>query len=41
VKSAPGSGAVFHFTLPKEPQYMAREMAEFASLGMEPESRSY
>ncbi len=33
VESAPGSGSVFHFTLPKEPQHMQREMAEFASLG--------
>jgi signal transduction histidine kinase len=33
VESAPGSGSVFVFTLPKEPQRIQREMAEFASLG--------
>jgi signal transduction histidine kinase/DNA-binding response OmpR family regulator len=33
VDSELGSGAVFHFTLGKEPQRVQREMAEFASLG--------
>ena len=33
VESGPGSGSVFVFTLPKEPQRIQREMAEFASLG--------
>src|SRR3984957_5822121 len=33
VESAPGSGSVFVFTLPKEPQRIQREMAEFESLG--------
>ncbi len=33
VDSELGSGAVFHFTLAKEPQRVQREMAEFASLG--------
>ena len=33
VESELGSGAVFCFTLAKEPQRVQREMAEFASLG--------
>jgi signal transduction histidine kinase/DNA-binding response OmpR family regulator len=33
VDSELGSGAVFHFTLAKEPHQVQREMAEFASLG--------
>jgi len=33
VESELGSGAVFHFTLAKEPQRVQREMAAFASLG--------
>jgi signal transduction histidine kinase len=33
VESEPGTGSIFLFTLPKEPQRIQREMAEFASLG--------
>ena len=33
VESEGGPGSVFYFTLPKEPQRIQREMAEFASLG--------
>jgi light-regulated signal transduction histidine kinase (bacteriophytochrome) len=33
VESNPGSGSVFFFALPQEPQRIQREMAEFASLG--------
>jgi len=33
VESQPGAGSIFRFTLPKEPQRIQREMAEFAALG--------
>jgi signal transduction histidine kinase len=39
VESEPGAGATFVFTLPKEPQRIQREMAEFASLGSKTEPR--
>jgi signal transduction histidine kinase len=39
VESQPGSGSVFRFTLPQEPQRIQRDMAEFASLEAAPEPR--
>lgn len=33
VESEPGSGSVFHFTIPRERGRIQREMAEFAALG--------
>jgi hypothetical protein len=33
VESDVETGAVFHFTLAKEPQRVQREMAEYAALG--------
>jgi signal transduction histidine kinase len=40
VESEPGTGSAFYFTLPKEPQRIQREMAEFASLGTAVETRT-
>jgi signal transduction histidine kinase len=40
VESEAGSGSIFYFTLPKEPQRIQREMAEFVALGAKAEPRT-